>query len=173
MKTTNKNYTLRISLDLDDTLVKWTEAHEKRFNCDISKMTSAEITAQVEKCKYDKQFWSNLELLERPDFEPCIYATKRINPKSYTRECLNKHGLPIKPIYQIYTQEDNKGRIIKGRCDVLIDDSWFNVQQCLSVGVPALLITRPHNAHIQTPYRVHSLKYDEIKATYERLFKKV
>lgn len=164
---------LKIALDLDQCVFEWQTAHEQKFNCKVNTMTTAEITAQVEQCRTDRKFWSNLELLERPDFEPCIYATKRINPKSYTRECLNKHGLPIKPIYQIYTQEDNKGRIIKGRCDVLIDDSWFNVQQCLSVGVPALLITRPHNAHIKTPYRVNSLKYNEIKAVYERLFKKV
>lgn len=162
---------LKIALDLDDTVVQWTKAHEQKFNCKINTMTSAEITAQVEQCKNDKKFWSNLELLERPNFEPCIYATKRINSKAYTRACLIKNNLPIKPIYQIYTQEDNKGRIIKGRCDVLIDDSWFNVQQCISVGVPALLITRPHNIHIKTPYRVNHLNYNEIKKVYEKLFK--
>lgn len=162
---------LKIALDLDDTLVQWSKAHERKFNCKINTMTSAEITAQVEQCKKDKDFWSNLELLERPDFEPCIYATKRINSKIYTRACLQKHNLPIKPIYQIYTQEGNKGKIIKGHCDVLIDDSWFNVQQCLEVGVPALLITRPHNKHIKTLYRVNSLKYNEIKTVYEKLFK--
>ena len=78
--------------------------------------------------------------------------------------------MPIKPIYQIYSQADNKGRIIKGKCDVLIDDSWFNVQQCLSVGVPALLITRPHNKHINTPYRVDHLCYAEIEQKYNELF---
>jgi hypothetical protein len=55
--------------------------------------------------------------------------------------------------------------------DILIDDSWFNVQQCLSVGVPALLITRPHNAHINTPYRVNHLRYEEIEQKYNELFR--
>ena len=71
----------------------------------------------------------------------------------------------------LFRSADNKGRIIKGRCDVLIDDSWFNVQQCLAVGVPALLITRPHNAHIDTPYRVNHLKYKEIEQKYNELFR--
>lgn len=161
---------LNIALDCDDTLFLWRQAHEAKFHCKLDDLTSEEITAQVELCKKDKKFWSNLDLLEAPDFIPAIYATKRVNSKVYTRACLIKHHLPIRPIYQIYKQEDNKARIIKGRCDVLIDDSWFNVQQCLSSGVPALLITRPHNKNINTPYRVDHLKYSEIKAKYDQLF---
>ena len=162
---------LRIAIDLDDTVFNWGDAHEAYYKCKLNELSDSQITEQVNKLRSNKQFWTNLELLERPDFEPCIYATKRINPKSYTRAFLQKHNLPIKPIYQIYSQADNKGRIIKGRCDVLIDDSWFNVQQCLAVGVPALLITRPHNAHIDTPYRVNHLKYKEIEQKYYELFR--
>lgn len=161
---------LKIATDIDDTILTWGTEHEKYFHCKLSNMKDSEITNQVNSLRLNKTFWSNLPLLERPDFEPCIYATKRVNPKSYTRACLQKHNLPIKPIYQIYTQEDNKARIIKGRCDVLIDDSWFNVQQCLNSGLPALLITRPHNKHIQTKYRVDHLKYKEIEAKYNELF---
>lgn len=162
---------LRCAFDIDDTLLDWRHAHEQKFHCSLTSLSSDEITKQVEQCRLDKTFWSNLELVERPDFEPCIYATKRINPKSYTRISLKKNGLPIKPIYQIYTQEDNKARIIKGRCDVLIDDSWFNVQQCLDAGLPALLITRPFNKHIKTKYRVNTLTYKEIEAKYNELFR--
>ena len=136
----------------------------------LSKSVWLYITKNVNTLKKNKKFWETLPLLEKPNFEPYIYATKRINSKSYTRNCLLRHGLPIKPIYQIYSQADNKGRIIKGKCDVLIDDSWFNVQQCLSVGVPALLITRPHNKHIKTPYRVDHLCYAEIEQKYNELF---
>lgn len=162
---------LRIALDLDQCIFDWQKSHEAKFHCKLKDLTNQEITQQVELCKHDKKFWSNLDLLEAPDFTPVIYATKRINSKVYTRACLHKYNLPIRPIYQIYKQEDNKARIIKGRCDVLIDDSWFNVQQCLSAGVPALLITRPHNQHINTPYRVSHLKYNEIKAKYDQLFR--
>lgn len=162
---------LRIALDLDDTVFAWIQTHEQKFHCKLSDLTQAQITKQVEQCRLDKTFWSNLPLLEKPNFEPYIYATKRINPKSYTRACLNKYGLPIKPIYQIYTQEDNKARIIKGRCDVLVDDSWFNVQQALQAGLPALLITRPHNKSIQTKYRISHLCYKEIENKYNELFR--
>lgn len=162
---------LRIACDLDQTIVQWEKAHEEYFNCKLKDLSSDEIGEQVKRLRLNKLFWSNLKLLERPDFEPHIYATKRINPKSYTRDNLKKLGLPIKPIYQIYSQEDNKARIIKGRCDVLIDDSWFNVKQCLSVGMPALLITRPGNKHIRTKYRINRLSYNEIEKKYNELFK--
>jgi len=161
---------LRIACDLDDCIFSWKKSHEQYFHCDISKMKDQDITEQVNSMRLNKKFWSNLPLLERPDFEPYIYATKRVSLKSYTRANLQKYNLPVKPIYQVYTQEDNKARIIKGRCDVLIDDSWFNVQQCLSAGVPALLITRPHNKHIKTEYRVNHLKYKEIESKYNELF---
>ena len=104
-----------------------------------------------------------------PNFEPCIYATKRINSKVYTRNCLTRHGLPVKPIYQIYTQRGNKANIIKGRCDVLVDDSAFNCYQAMEVGFPAILITRPHNVNSDYPYRVSKLDFEEILEVYKRI----
>lgn len=164
---------LKIGLDLDQCVFDWQKSHEQKFHCSVENMTVEDIDFQVRLCKYDKNFWSNLDLLERPDFTPTLYATKRINPKSYTKACLKKHHLPLSPIYQVYDQKDNKAFYIKDKCDVLIDDSWFNVQQCLSVGFPALLISRPSNKHIQTKYRVEDLKYETISKKYYELFGKM
>ena len=72
---------LRIALDLDDTIFDWRHAHEQRFNCDVSKLPTSVINSQVASLKHDRNFWSNLALLEKPDFTPCIYATKRMNSK--------------------------------------------------------------------------------------------
>lgn len=160
---------LTVSLDLDGTVLDWGKSHEKKFKCQISNLTDTQIARQVEKCRYDKQFWENLELIEKPDFEPVNYCTKRINSKTYTRNCLKKNGLPIKPIYQVIAQCSNKARYIKGRCDILIDDSYSNVKDCIEAGLPALLITREHNKHIDTPYRIKHLKYQEIADKYYQL----
>jgi hypothetical protein len=132
-------------------------------------MISSNITKNVFKLKKDKRFWENLPLLEMPNFEPCIYATKRINSKVYTRNCLSRHGLPIKPIYQMVYQYGNKVNIIKGHCDVLIDDSAFNCYQALQVGFPAILITRPHNINSDYPYRINKLDLDEILNVYNQI----
>ena len=162
---------LRIAADLDGTLLDWATAHENYYHEKLSDVPDYKITRQVTKLRHNKDFWSNLELLERPDFIPHIYCTKRVNSKVYTRNNLKKHNLPIRPIYQIGNQEANKAHYIKGKADILIDDSWFNVKQCLDAGFPALLITREYNKHIQTPYRINHLKYQEITKKYYELFR--
>ena len=156
---------IRIALDLDDTIFDFLGTYQEMFPGE-NNLTKKKITKNVYNLRKNKHFWENLPLLEFPNFEPCIYATKRINSKIYTRNCLNKHGLPIKPIYQIYTQTDNKVRIIKGHCDVLVDDSVFNCYQALKVGFPAILITRPHNINSDYPYRINKLDLNEIIEVY-------
>ena len=164
MKLKNMN-NLRIALDIDDTILKWFEAYQKRFPGERN-LVQHIITRNVRKLQYDREFWENLELLERPNFEPHIYATKRIIQKSYTRNSLIKNGLPIKPIYQMYYQNGNKADLIKGRCDVLIDDSYSNVAKAIKSGLPALLIDRPHNQNVECEFRIYHLDYNEILDAY-------
>lgn len=159
---------IRIALDLDDTIFDFLGAYQEVFPGERN-MISSNITKNVFKLKKDKRFWENLPLLEMPNFEPCIYATKRINSKVYTRNCLSRHGLPIKPIYQMVYQYGNKVSIIKGHCDVLVDDSAFNCYQALQVGFPAILITRPHNINSDYPYRINKLDLDEILTVYNQI----
>jgi FMN phosphatase YigB (HAD superfamily) len=159
---------IRIALDLDDTVFDFLGAYQEAFPGERN-MINSNIDKNVFSLRKNKKFWENLPLLEMPNFEPCIYATKRINSKTYTRNCLSRYGLPIKPIYQIYYQQGNKANIIKGHCDVLVDDSVFNCYQALKVGFPAILITRPHNVHSDYPYRVNRLDIEEIMEVYSRI----
>ena len=157
---------LRIALDLDDTVFDFWNAYAELFPGKHTLVDST-ITKNVYKLRHNKQFWENLDLLEKPNFEPHIYATKRINSKSYTKKCLNKHGLPIKPIYQMYYQYGNKADMIKGRCDILIDDSVSNVMKAINSGLPALIIDRPHNQTGSPLFRIYSLDIEEIKFAYD------
>ena len=159
---------IRIALDLDDTIFDFLGAYREAFPGERN-MEEPRITKNVLSLKRDKKFWENLPLLEMPNFEPHIYATKRINSTTYTRNCVSRQGLPSKPIYQIYTQSGNKATIIKGRCDVLVDDSVRNCLQAMKVGFPAILITRPHNIHVDYPYRVNRLEIVEILEVYNRI----
>lgn len=159
---------IKIALDLDDCIFGFYNSYENKFG---KPKSDAEISKNVFKLRKDKNFWSNLPLIEKPDFIPEIYATKRINSKEYTKACLKKYNLPIKPIYQTLCQTSNKAYIIKGRCDVLVDDSINNVLSCIKMGVPALLIDRPHNKNIDFKYRIYNLKYDEIEKVYNLFIK--
>ena len=160
---------LRIALDLDDTIFSFLSSYRILFPRERD-MIDHIITRNVVKLRKNKEFWENLPLLERPNFEPHIYATKRINSKKYTRNCLIKYGLPIKPIYQMYYQHGNKADMIKGRCDVLIDDSISNVEKAIQSGLPSLLIDRPHNRHVYSKYRIYHLDINEIEEAYGSLF---
>lgn len=160
---------LRIACDLDDTIFDWIGPFSKKYPR-LDWNNPVQISSKVFKTRKDKKFWENLPVLEFPDFEPTIYSTKRINSKIYTKNNLKKHGLPIKPIYQTYFQNDNKARIIKGHCDVLIDDSAVNVYKAINSGLPALLITRPHNEHIKNIPRINSLTEKEIMEAYCKFY---
>ena len=156
---------LRIALDIDDTILNFWKSYQKTFPGEHN-MIGSVVTKNVYKLRHNKEFWENLELLEAPNFEPHIYSTKRISSKVYTRNSLIKNGLPVKPIYQTYYQDGNKADIIKGRCDVLIDDSYSNVAKAIKSGLPALLIDRPHNQNVECKFRIYHLDYDEILDTY-------
>lgn len=164
---------LRIALDIDDTILDFMNAYKTYFNVtsNPSRMIDYNITRNVYKLRKNKEFWEGLDLLEYPDFDPHVYCTKRVNSKVYTKNSLIKQNLPLKPIYQIYTQAANKADILKGRCDILIDDSVFNVTQCIKAGFPALLIDRPHNRWFGPMYRIYNLNYEEIEDTYNFLCK--
>lgn len=162
LKNTNN---IRVALDIDDTILDFWSAYIAKFNRPKD-LIDVNITRNVRKLMYNKAFWENLELLEKPNFEPFIYATKRINSKVYTRNSLVNNGLPIKPIYQTLYQKGNKANIIKGRCDVLIDDSIFNVTMAIKAGLPALLISRPHNINHECPFRISKLDINEIVDAY-------
>lgn len=158
--------TLRIALDLDDTVFDFWKAYMEIFP-KKEDLVEWKITKNVVSLKKNKEFWENLPLLEMPNFEPHIYATKRINSKVYTKNCLIKNGLPLKPIYQMYYQHGNKADMIKGKCDVLIDDSVSNVMKAIRSGLPALIIDRPHNQTEDPLFRIYSLDIEEIKYAYE------
>ena len=159
---------IRCALDIDDTIADFLNPYINMFG--VWKK-DCEITRNVYKLRENKYFWENLPVIDTLNFEPHIYCTKRINSKTFTKNWLKKNNFPIKPIYQMYYQQGNKADLIKGRCDVLIDDSYSNVMKCVKSGLPALLITRNHNKHINTPYRIYNLDYLEIENKYNEIWK--
>ena len=160
---------LRIALDIDSTLAGFEVSYNRHFKTNIADEKDHEITRRVYRLRHNKRFWLSLPKIEDINFIPEIYATKRINPKSYTRQWIISNGFPDRPIYQTIYQHGNKADIIKGRCDVLVDDSVSNVVKCNESGVPALLIDRPHNRWFDSQYRIFSLNYSEIESAYNSI----
>lgn len=162
------NKQLKVSLDIDDTLASFFDSYKVLFNAEKNPKVLIDhiITRNVYKLKNNKEFWLGLNKIDEIDFEPINYCTKRINRKEWSKQWLNNHDFPNKPIYQMVYQKGNKASLIKGKCDVLIDDSVSNVLDCHKAGLPALLIDRPHNQWFGPMFRIFSLNIDEINEAY-------
>ena len=163
---------MRIALDIDDVLARFMQAYCDRFETDKypKRLESKIITRNVQrKLQHDRNFWLSLEVKHRPNFVPELYCTKRINPKEYTKKWLEINGFPKRPVYQMVYQQGNKATMIKGRCDVLIDDSPSNVLKAMNSGLPAILMADDWNAKFDYPYKINSLDIEEIIRVYEDL----
>ena len=159
---------LKIALDIDDVLADFMGDYLKKFG---QFKNQYEITRNVYKLRKNKNFWENLPKLRNLNFEPHIYCTKRINSKKYTKNWLLKNNFPNKPVYQVYNQRANKADYIKGKCDILIDDSFSNVIKAIESGLPALMLVNKYNSNIDTEYRTDNLDYNSIEKKYNDLFR--
>lgn len=155
---------LRIGLDIDDVLADFMSTYLYKFG---EPKRDFEITKNVQRILIkDKDFWVNLPVLNKPNFTPELYCTKRVNSKAWTKYWLKTHNFPKRPVYQIYSQHSNKADYIKGRVDLFIDDSLFNFKAMNCAGVPCLLMDRPYNEHWGPIGRIYSLDKEEIIDTY-------
>ena len=155
---------LRIGLDIDDTVCDFIGPYLRRFG--IPKKDS-EITKNVSRILVnDRDFWINLPVIHRPNFEPALYCTKRIHSKLWSKQFLDMNNLPIAPIYQVLCQVSSKAPRIKGRVDVFVDDSVSNFIDLNLNGIPCLLIDAKHNQKWGPIGRVFSLNKDEIEECY-------
>lgn len=162
---------LRIGCDVDDVLASWYPEYCKKFNTNKHpyRLQNDVITRYVQRVlRLDREFWLNLPVLNTLDFTPELYCTKRVNPKAWSKKWLLDNGFPNRPVYQIFSQTKNKADLIKGKVDVFIDDSLFNVRQMNAAGVPTLLFGKTHPECVS----VFSLKLDEIYKAYLQLMRR-
>ena len=155
---------LRIGLDCDDTCNYWYSLYLKRFG---QPKNDHVITKHVHNIlSKDREFWLNLPVKHRPDFQVTLYCTKRVNPKAWTKKWLEDNDYPKAPIYQVFCQTKNKADLIKGRVDVFIDDSVSNFKAMNLAGVPCLLMDSESNQDWGPIGRVYSLREAEIEEVY-------
>lgn len=159
---------LKIGLDIDDCLAGFWDAYCQYFEVDKypKRLEDKIITRNVERIlKYDRNFWLNLPVINRPDFIPELYCTKRVNNKQWTKLWLKLNGFPDRPVYQMQYQYGNKADLIKGRVDVFVDDSLRNVMQMQASGIPTLLYHTDRTKDFPM-FKVFSLCEDEIIDAY-------
>lgn len=155
---------LRIGSDLDQVLDDFWNPYIERFG---QPKSDSQITKHCQQVlRKDKDFWENLPVLHRPNFNLHLYCTKRTSSKEYAKHWLEINGFNKAPVYQCIFQYGSKAPLIKGRCDLFIDDSVDNFLDLNRKGIPCLLMDGPHNRHLGEVLRVYSMDYDELFETF-------
>ena len=169
-KLKNQTKFLIVYSDIDGCIADFINFYKKFFEVDKYpyRMQDHIITKNVYKLRHNSDFWLNLPVIDMFNFEIDGYCTKRVNNKSFTKQWLEKNGFPSKPIYQQYYQRGSKSKLIKGKCDVFIDDSVSNFIECNENGVFTLLKDAPHNRWYETDKRLYTLDYEEIEMLYDK-----
>ena len=156
---------LEIGCDLDDTIFGFSKGYLNRFK-KWPKYDWA-ITRNVTNILInERDFWINLPVIRRPNFEPKLYCSSRVNKKSWTKKALEINDLPNSPLYQVPGYNIPKSKYIKGRVDVFIEDSPHQWKALNNAGIPCLLIDSPNNKEYGPFLKIYSLDYEEILDTY-------
>lgn len=156
---------LQIGCDLDDTIFNFSEGYIKRFK-KWPKYDWAITRNVVNILSKERDFWVNLSVMRRPDFEPKLYCSSRVNRKSWSKKAIEINDLPNSPLYQIPGYQIPKSKYIKGRVDVFIEDSPHQWKALNLAGIPCLLIEGENNKEYGPLLKINSLEYDEIEEVY-------
>ena len=149
---------LRVGFDLDDTIFGFSQGYLKRFK-KFPKYDWAITRNVVHILTKEKDFWINLPVIRRPDFEPKLYCSSRVNKKCWTKKAIEINDLPNSPLYQV-------PGYIKGRIDVFVEDSPHQWKALNGAGIPCLLIDSPNNKEYGPILKINTLGYDEIEDAY-------
>jgi hypothetical protein len=156
---------LRIGSDLDGVIFDFDSGYLKRFK-KFPKYDWA-ITRNVQNILIkERDFWINLPVIRRPDFEPKLYCSSRVNRKAWTKRAIEVNDLPNSPLYQVPGYHIPKSKYIKGRVDVFIEDSPHQWKALNLAGIPCLLIDSKNNQDYGPILKIYSLNYNEIEDAY-------
>lgn len=156
---------LKISLDIDDTIAGFSISYKKRFKtkpkydwCISRNVNNILIN--------EKDFWLNLPVIRKPNFNPILYCTSRISNKRWTKQYLENNDFPKAPVFQVPGYNSPKSKVLKGRCSVHIEDSPNQWKSLNLAGIPCLLIDSPNNKDYGPMLKIYSLDYEEIEDAY-------
>lgn len=157
---------LKISLDLDGTIVDFYNHYEKKFG---KPKTDFEITKNVAgPLRKDREFWLTQPLIREVNCPVHCYCTARVIQKEWIKQQLEVNDLPKAPIYQVRGVALSKlPQLRKSGATVHIDDSLSVFKELNSKGFPCLLIDAPNNQEWGPIGRIYSLERDEIEAAYD------
>ena len=155
----------KIGLDLDGVIFDFNKAYEKRFNIKMNPYWDAtyEMKEHLKELESDKEFWVNLPLLNRPEFEVTAYVTSRVVPVEWIQESIQKNGLPCAPIITVPWNASKIDALKSCGIDVMIDDKLENFREINKAGITCYLMDSESNRYYDVGHRrIYDLKYSTI-----------
>jgi hypothetical protein len=110
--------------------------------------------------KVTDDFWRGCPPIESAKlltYPVTLYCTARNCPDNIIEEWLSKHGFQQAPIYNVGLS-GVKSKVLRGKCDVFVDDAYHNYLDITQSGIPCYLMTRPHN----TKHDVGNMRVDDL-----------
>jgi uncharacterized HAD superfamily protein len=162
----------RIGLDIDDVICSWvgpwTEFHGQliptawNFDWNLTeKFKSMSEAHMVGQASSDLDiFYSNLPVKTAPEdipFIPECYITHRPVGKAVTEAWLDKHGFPLKPVFQVSSREEKLKVAQDMKLDIFVDDNFDTYQMMNQNGICCFLFDAVHN-------RRHDVGFKRIKS---------
>ena len=160
---------MNIFLDIDDVIFYWFESYAKRFNTNVPKswLESNLIKKRLEILTSEKEFWINLPIKNRPNFQPKGFVSARGIPKAWTKESLKINNIPGRSNVHQVNWGQSKIQLLKDlKCDIFIDDKYKTFKECNQNGIFCLLMDAPHNQKYKTDLRIDNLNIENILKIY-------
>ena len=138
-----------VAVDLDDTVFDFLGSYSKRFNVELSDYWNGDydMKENLKTLQKDKDFWVNMPVIHKPNFEVDYYVTARSIPIEWTQEAIQKNNLPKAKIYTLPWNESKIETLKKLKVDIMIDDKFQTFKECLNSGIFCYLMDAPHNRH--------------------------
>lgn len=161
---------MKIYLDIDDVIADWVPTFCKRYNNPIpTTWVNPYVTIErLTELKKIKQYWIDIPIRHRPDFQPTGYLSARSIPKKWTYEFMKLNKIPGRSnINQVAWNVSKIEKLKEFGCTIFIDDKVETFEDCHKHGIFCLLMDTPWNQEVNTEYRVFDLKFDTIMRKFE------
>lgn len=151
-------HTPKIVLDVDDVVADFNGAYKKKFGLkklnywDSSYALGDNLQKMIDSGEAE-EFYINLKVKHIPNFIPHAYVSSRSVPVEWTKQFLEKNGLPCRPVYHVPFNASKVEVLKEIGAEVLIDDKWDNFLDAEKAGITAFLMDAEHNQHYDVGYR--------------------
>lgn len=156
----------KIGLDIDEVICGWTGAWTKKFGYPIPENWHFSYNNKEHFESFSPEelndFYINIPPIVNPQdipFEPHCYVTSRSVPVELTKQWIQLHGFPTRPVYSVGWNESKIEAIKQSGCEIFVDDKFENFCELNNAGICTYLLSAPHNQRYNVGHkRIDSLK---------------